>query len=322
MFGRRADGVKVKNLDIIEKATPYFMPMRIDAVQLYTQPVNLDILDEWIQKEKRRSGVHYSYTELFIAAAVRMLYERPKTNRFINDCVIYQRKWISISMAVKQKLTDDSPEETLKFYFTGREGLAQVKEILTKQIEQTKAPKEELHKTTKAAGFLCRLPNWMFKFAMWCFRFMDKHNMLSKKLIDASPFHTSLFVTDVKSIKLDKIYHHLYNFGNTTIFAALGKAKYVPISDRGREVEVQKRMDIGFTLDERVCDGLYYSNSIRLVLKYLENPDLLLEPLPEPGMTKKGRRKAERKQKKAAKKNARQAKKQTKREKKTAKKQK
>ena len=108
MFGRRADGVKVKNLDIIEKATPYFMPMRIDAVQLYTQPINLDILDEWIQKEKRRSGVHYSYTELFIAAAVRMLYERPKTNRFINDCVIYQRKWISISMAVKQKLTDDS----------------------------------------------------------------------------------------------------------------------------------------------------------------------------------------------------------------------
>ena len=198
MFGSRADGVKVKNLDIIEKATPYFMPMRIDAVQLSTQPVNLDILDEWIQKEKRRSGVHYSYTELFIAAAVRMLYERPKTNRFINDCVIYQRKWISISMAVKQKLTDDSAEETLK-------------EILTKQIEQTKTPKEELHKTTKTAGFLCRLPNWMFKFAMWCFRFMDKHNMLSKKLIDASPFHTSLFVTDVKSIKLDKIYHHLYN---------------------------------------------------------------------------------------------------------------
>ncbi len=319
MFGRRADGVKVKNLDIIEKATPYFMPMRIDAVQLYTQSVPLDPLDKFILEQKEKNGIHYTYTEIFIAAAVRMLHEREKTNRFINDCVIYQRKFITISMAVKHKLTDDSPEDTLKFYFTGRENLEQVKKILEEQITKTKTPKEELHKTTNTAGFLCKLPNWMFKFAMWCFRFMDKHNMLPLKLIDASPFHTSLFVTDVKSIKLDKIYHHLYNFGNTTIFAALGKVKYVPVSNREREISVEKRMDVGFTLDERVCDGLYYSNSIRFVMNLLEHPDLLLEPLPEPELTPKQKKKKEKLERKQAKRDKKLAKKQARKTKKEGK---
>ncbi|MBR1890126.1 MAG: 2-oxo acid dehydrogenase subunit E2 [Clostridia bacterium] len=304
MFGRRADGVRVKGVEIIEKAAPYFMPTRIDAVQLYTQPVNCETLDKFILEQKEKNGIHYTYTEIFVAAAVRMLYTRPKTNRFINNCMIYQRKFITISMTVKERLSDDAPEETLKFYFTGRESLPEVKKIMEEQIVKTKKPKDDYQKTTKAANFLCHLPNWLFKFAMWFVRTLDKHDLLPMSLIDASPFHTSLFVTDVKSIHLDKIYHHLYNFGNTTIFAALGKVKHVPVSDLSKKVRVEKRMDIGFTLDERVCDGLYYSNSIRYVMKHLEKPELLLERLPEPELTAKEKKKKEKQDKKNAKKKA------------------
>ncbi len=313
MFGRRADGVKVKNLLIIEKAGPYFMPQRIDACNLFTQDIDCKPLDDFIAQE-RKSGVHYTYTELMIAAAVRMLYERPKTNRFINDCVIYQRKWICISMNVKPRLTDDDDELTLKFYFSGRESIQEVKAIMEKEIfENIKNATE--HTTTKTAALLGKLPGWMFKLAMRIFRFLDKHNMLPKSLIHASPFHTSMYVTDLRSIKLDKIYHHLYNFGNTTIFASLGKIKYVPVSDRSGEISVRKQMNIGFTLDERVCDGLYYSNSVRLVRKYLENPNELKERLPEPELTGKALKKKLKQDKKLEKKNKKLAKKETKKKK-------
>lgn len=298
MCFKRKDGVKVKDLSIIEKAMPYFMPQRIDAVNMFTQPIKCESLDKFILDEKKDSSIHYTYTEILIAACVRMLYERPKTNRFINNCIVYQRNTITISMNVKKSLTDTGEEVTLKFYFTGRESLQQVKKIVDDEIAKNIKPDAEVHQTTKTAGALVKLPNWLFKFAMACFRFLDKHNLLPKKLIHASPFHTSLYLTDMRSIKLDKIYHHLYNFGTTTIFGALGKVQYIPVSDRSGEVKVEKMMNLGLVLDERVADGLYYGNSVRLLLKYLENPELLKTPLPEPELTGKALKKKLKQEKK------------------------
>ncbi len=321
MFGKRSDGVKVKNLQIIDKAMPYFMPTRIDAVNNYTQSVNCAGLDKFILEEKQNNKVHYTYTEILIAACVRMLHERPKTNRFINNCMVYQRNKICISMSVKKSLTDDGEEITLKMEFTGRESLPEVRKILGDEIAKNLSPDSEVHETTKTAGMLCKLPNWMFKMAMSLVRFMDKHNCLPKALIHASPFHTSIYVADLRSIKLDKLYHHLYNFGNTTIFATLSKVKYVPVANRAGEISVEKRMDIGLTLDERVCDGLYYANSVKLLLKYIENPQLLMEALPEPELTGKALKRKKKEDKKKAKKDKKLAKKQAKKDKKRAKKQ-
>lgn len=304
MFGRRSDGVKVKNLDIIEKAGPYFMPQRIDAVNTFTQPVDCAPVDKFIAEERARSGVHYSYTEILLAACVRMLYERPKTNRFVNDCVIYQRKGIWISMTIKKKLTDDGEEITLKMPFTGRESLPEIKKILNDEIEKNLCADAEVHETTKTAGILNKLPNWLFKSFMWLARFLDKHNALPKSLIHASPFHTSLFLTDLRSIKLDKIYHHLYNFGTTTIFCALGKVIPTPVANRQGEISVEKRVNLGLTLDERVCDGLYYGKSVALLCKYIADPTLMMDRLPEPPLEGKALKKQQKLDKKTAKKKA------------------
>ena len=62
MFGRRSDGKKVKDLQIIDKAISYFMPMRIDAVQYTTIPFNCAGMDKFILEEKKKSGVQDSYT--------------------------------------------------------------------------------------------------------------------------------------------------------------------------------------------------------------------------------------------------------------------
>ena len=307
MFGRRADGIKVKDMDVIEKAMPYFMPIRIDAVNYYKQSIACKGLDDFILQQKQ-NGVHYTYTEILIAACVRMIYERPKCNRFINNCMFYQRKGINVSISIKKKLTDDGEEVTLKIPFTGRESLPEIKQKFDDE-EAKNVVEDEEHKTTKVASLLGKMPGWAFKFAMAIFRFLDKHNMLPKFLIQASPFHTSIYVADLRSIKLDKVYHHLYCFGNTTIFATLGKVKYVPVGSRDGQVNVEKRMDMGLSLDERVADGLYYSNSVRLLMKYAENPELLLERLPEPELSGKALKKKQKQDKKEAKKAAKLAKK-------------
>ena len=281
MFGFRSDGKKVKNMNIIDKAEPFFMPQRIDAVNYTTVKVKCDTIDEFIARE-RKNGVSYNYMHIVIAAIVRILYIRKKLNRFIMRGSIYQRNTISVSMDIKKKLEDEGEQVTLKMFFTGRESLEEIKKIIDEEIEKNLSA-DEVHKTTKAAGKLVKLPDFLFRWVMAFIRFLDKHGLLPKSLIKASPFHTSCFITNLKSIKLNYIFHHLYNFGTTTIFVAMGKERVEPYVENNKELKIAKMLTLGMSLDERVADGLYMGKSLRLFTDYISNPDNLKTPLPDDG---------------------------------------
>jgi len=102
----------------------------------------------------------------------------------------------------------------------------------------------------------------------------DTLNLLPKSVIDASPFHTTMFFTYLKSIDIQYIYHHLYDFGTTGLFAALGKTVKLPVVEND-QVVIKKCCEIGYTMDERICDGVYYARSFKLFEKYINNPWLL-----------------------------------------------
>ncbi len=281
MFGHRSDGKKVKGMNIIDKAGPFFMPQRIDAVNYTTVKVKCDSIDEFIQKE-RRLGNSYSYMHIIIAMLVRVLYTRKKLNRFIMRGTTYQRNYISVSMDIKKKLDDEGEDVTLKFYFTGRESIAEVKKIVDDEIAKN-LKTDEVHQTTKVAGKFCALPDFLFRWAMAIVNFLDRHGMLPKAIIKASPFHTSVFLTNLKSIKLGYIYHHLYNFGTTSMFVAMGKEAIEPWVENNKDLKLAKVLSLGMSLDERVADGFYMGKSLRLCKDILSNLDILNESLPDDG---------------------------------------
>ena len=281
MFGHRSDGKKVKGMGIIDKAEPFFMPQRIDAVNYTTVKIKCDTIDEFIARE-RKNGISYSYMHIVIAAIVRILYIRKKLNRFIMRGSIYQRNTISISMDIKKKLEDDGEQVCLKMFFTGRESIEEVKKIVDDEIAKN-LQESEVHSTTKAAGKLTSLPDFLFRWTMAFVRFLDKHGLLPKALIKASPFHTSCFLTNLKSIKLNYIFHHLYNFGTTTIFISMGKEQVEPYVENNKELKIAKILTFGVSLDERVADGLYMGKSLRLFSDMIKNPDNLKTSLPDDG---------------------------------------
>lgn len=276
MFGKRYDGVKVKGLSVIEKAAPFFMPDRIGAQQMITSRVKCEPIDKFI-KEQRAKGKEYTYTDILLASIVRLLYLKPKLNRFINHAVIYEHKDITLCMVVRTKLTEDGEELTLKFHFDGTETIDEVKAVVDKTIEENLASQETDYTTTKAAAFLGKLPAWMFRTAIWFLKLFDRHNCLTKTIEKSSCFHCSVFITNLKSIKLDAIYHHLYSFGTCSVFVAMGKTKVVPGIKDNCEVVAEKVFDLGLTLDERVGDGLYFSNALRIWDKIFSNPECLFE---------------------------------------------
>jgi hypothetical protein len=122
------------------------------------------------------------------------------------------------------------------------------------------------------------LPSSIIALAVRFLKRLDKWNLLPASIIDASPFHTSLFFTYLKSIRLDYVYHHLYNFGTTGLFIALGKEKRMPVVEKG-QVVARDCYEVGYSMDERICDGMYFSNSLKVMQKLLANPEILEERL-------------------------------------------
>ena len=105
-------------------------------------------------------------------------------------------------------------------------------------------------------------------------KFLDKHGIMPKAVIKASPFHTSVFLTNVGSLGIDSIYHHIYNFGTTSLFFSMGKKKKSYIYEED-EIKEEKCITIAFVGDERICDGHYYATSFKQLNKYLKRPELL-----------------------------------------------
>lgn len=282
MCFRRSDGHKIKGMGIIEQAGGFFMPTRAECVNYFMEDFSCDPIDDFINRE-RKNGVTFSYLHILIASIVRLYYLRPKLNRFINNCVTYEHNNISVSMVVKSSLSDKGEEIMMKLDFTGRESIYEVKEIIDKGIQSNLAQGDSNGGTSKFANFLNHLPAWMFRMVLACARWLDKHNLLPKSVIKASPFHCSCFVTHLKSLKQEAVHHHLYNFGTCSVFVAMGKEKMRPVVENNKDLKIAKLMKIGFSLDDRNADGFYYSKSVKMMKQMMENPDCLKEPMPDDG---------------------------------------
>jgi hypothetical protein len=57
------------------------------------------------------------------------------------------------------------------------------------------------------------------------------------------------------------VHHHLYQWGHTSVFITIGGLK----RKRAKKDSTEKRSDkleVGFTIDERIADGYYLVNSL------------------------------------------------------------
>ena len=274
MFGFRNDGKQLTKTTAIFKLMPNLMKERNDSQVLFTQDIITDGMDKYI-REKQDQGIKISYLDIVFAAVARIIAERPHLNRFCVNGRTYARNSIFISIVVKKSLSDDSEETPLKIEFDGTETIFEVKDKLQNEIAKNKDV-EMKNNTDKTASALTSVPAFLIKFAMGIIRFLDKHGILPKFLIGVSPFHTSAFITNTGSLGIDAIYHHLYNFGTTSMFFAMGRKKktYVYVDD---ELIEKKCISIAFVGDERICDGYYYASSFKQLSKYLAKPYLLEE---------------------------------------------
>ena len=274
MFGNRSDGRRLRKISPIFLLMPHIMKKRSDAQVFYSQEIPLAPLDEYIAK-KDAEGIKISYMAIIYSALVRIIAEKPLVNRFVMNGRVYARNSIDISLAIKKGMSETAEETTLKLHFKGSENIFDIKNKLEQVIAENKDAEAE-NITDKFAKSLAYIPSWLIKLVVNFLMFLDRHNLMPKSIIELSPFHTSAFLTNVGSLGIDSIYHHLYDFGTTGVFLAMGKKKKSFISVDDALVE-EKSLSLRWVLDERICDGFYYASALKLFNKYMKKPELLEE---------------------------------------------
>ena len=274
MFGRRSDGRTLKTIDPIFKVMPHVMKRRSDAQVFYTEEIPLAPLDEYIAK-KDAEGIKLNYMTIIYAGMVRMLGLKPSLNRFVVNGRLYARKSIFISLVIKKGMSETAEETNTKLEFKGTENLFEVKKVLDEEIAKNKEVTNDNNMDSFVKA-LTHIPNWVLKAVVNFLMFLDRHGIMPRFVIALSPFHTSAYLTNVGSLGIDAIYHHLYDFGTTSMFLAMGKKRKSLIYEDD-ELKKEKSLSLRWVLDERVCDGYYYANAVKLFNKYMKHPELLEE---------------------------------------------
>ena len=272
MFGLRCDGRKLKTLDPLFRVIPHVMKERNDAHVYYTEELPIKYLDEYIAK-KSEEGIKLSYMNIIYAAMIRLLAEKPHLNRFVMDGRTYARHDISISLAIKKGMTEDAEETNIKLHFSGKENIFEIKEKLDSAIAENKEVTAQ-NGTDKLVKLLSHMPDWLFKFVVNTLMWLDKHGMMPKIIVELSPFHTSAYLTNLGSLGIEPIYHHIYNFGTVGIFLAMGRKKKTYIYEDDNIVQ-EKAICLKWVADERICDGFYYASALKSFYRYLRKPELL-----------------------------------------------
>ena len=269
----RPDGKRVKNADPMYTVAAYIMDKRVDSMNMITIDIPIDPIKEYIN-EKRREGINISHMSVVLAAYVRTIKEFPELNRFVVNKKIYQRNELAVGMVVL-KPGDMGHGTMSKMYFDENNTIFEVNDIVNKYVEENREAPEN-NGTEKIIKFLLSVPG-VLPLGVGLFKWMDKHGLLPKFIIDMSPFHMSCGITNLASIRTNHIYHHCYEFGTTSVFLAMGNTREVP-KRKGENIIFEKCMPIGVTMDERIASGSYFAIAFRKMRAFLRNPRLLEVP--------------------------------------------
>ncbi len=276
-FGDRKEGRQLRSLDPFYKFIPYIMQKKNDACNLFEDSIEVGDAETWLREKRRDGWKGMGMLHVFIAAFVRTCAHCPGINRFISGQKIFARKNIQVVLTVKRAMSSDADETTIKVDLEPTDTVFDVYRKLGEKVEEIKANDGD-NNTEQVAGALCKLPGLFLKFALWLINLLDYFDLLPQFVLDASPFHGSMVITDLGSLGIPPVYHHIYNFGNISTFVAFGAKHKAYEMDKTGVVVERKYIDYKVTMDERTVDGLYYANALKYLKYYLKNPAALELP--------------------------------------------
>ena len=276
-LGDRYDGRYLWGIDPFYKIIPYIMKTRVDSQVYFEDKINIDNTSAFIKDMRKNEKIKVGYLYVIIAAIVRTIALKPRLNRFVSGRRIYARNEISVSLAIKKAMNENTPETTIKVSFDPNDTLYDVVRKVDSAINSNKDV-DAKNDTDKVAKAIMYCPGFIIRFLISLLNFLDHHGKLPKFINRVSPFHSSLCITDLGSLGIEPVYHHIYEFGTTSLFLAFGSKNKERSINKDGEIEEKRYINMKAVVDERICDGFYYARAFKVFKKLVENPKLLTVP--------------------------------------------
>ena len=278
-MGRR-DAKLMKDIGAMTYIMPFMYPNRCDNETFFSFQIDLTNLNEYIKK-KNADNPNYKYNmfQCIIAATLKTVTLRSRLNSFIHDRKVYMRNEVTTSFVVKQEFADDG-REVLAFIHSKPEWTI---DDLHNELESQLLKLRDREYKDESSDFMDmfnKLPMFISRPALKFVCWLEKKSMIPHALIETDPYHSSVVFANLGSIGLPEGYHHLTNWGTTSIFVVVGQSGRMPFYEND-QVVFKDGVRLNFTIDERIGDGYYFARSIAMLKYFLENPEYLDKPFKE-----------------------------------------
>ena len=262
--GDRRDAVLLRETDALHFIMGIIYPHRADNEAYIAERIDLEPIKAYLAK-KNVEGIEFKYTffHVIVAALVKTITLRPKLNRFYANENYYQRNKVTAGFIIKKEFSDGSEEAVALLDAAPTDTVDTVHEEIRRRVYATRH-EQKLNTTDNSMDILNKLPRFLSKAAIRFIRWLDRHGWCPDVLIGDDPNYASVFLSNLGSIRLRSGYHHLTNWGTCSFFCVIGEKKWTPLYDQKGLVAMRETVDLGFTVDERIADGYYYSTSCHL----------------------------------------------------------
>lgn len=279
-FGDRKDGKKLTKIHAMHFVMPLMYPNRCDNEAFISERIDLTAINAYLAKKNANDPAYkYNLFQIMVTTMLKVITLRPKMNRFIANQTMYQRNEISAAFTVKKIFSDNGAEALAQIRAKETDTIDTIHDEIFRQVSLCRSDKVDAG--TESLNAVASIPGFLVKLVGAAARFLDRHGWMPQSVIAGDPYYCSVVLSNLGSIGLHAGYHHLTNWGTTSVFCIVGEIKKRPFYDEDGTIHMKDSVDIGLTIDERLADGYYYSRTIKLLKKILENPELLERPLNE-----------------------------------------
>lgn len=280
-WGDRRDAVWVKDAPGLNIVMASLFPNRTDCEVYIKQEIDITELLKYIDA-KNTPDAEFKTTlfHCFVAMVARVINERPYLNRFIQGRRVYERNEITVSFLAKRRFADHSEEALMQYVARPDDRLYEISRFIVGDVKKMRKA-SGADGITETINKIGHLPRPLLMLAVRIVRWLDFWGKVPNFLTEGDSNMASCLISNLGSIKCPSVYHHLNNYGTTSVFITIGKIhKAKVLQDDGSEV-IRDFVDIGATLDERIADGFYFARSLKLIQHICDNPEILDMPLKE-----------------------------------------
>ena len=277
-FGDRRDAVKVRNVDGTHKVLVALSPQRCDADVFISEKMDVTNLVQYVQ-EKKQTDPEFTYFHAFCAGLGKLFYERPLLNRFVLNRKFYDHREVTLGFVAKVSLEDDSKETLSLVTIEPDDNIDKVKERILAQVKNVRSNVE--NSTDDFVNLLAKMPQFLVNFVVWLLQVFDNYDLLPNAVLSDDIYHSSAIVSNLGSIKCGAIYHHLTQYGTSSMLITFGPVKKEAIVNDDGQIEIKDMLEIGVTCDERIADGFYFAKSMLVAKHIFNNPQILESPMKE-----------------------------------------